>query len=198
MAHISRLPPGVKQPKKDARAVRTREALRNALLSLLDDKPFEHITVRDITALAGAGYATFFRHYPDKGALLDDLAAAGIRELLERALPILEAEDTRASCLALCGYVDEHRQLWAALLTGGAASTLREEFVRQARVVASSYAGRQTRRDGWLPNDLAVVFGVSGVLELLGWWLQHRGHLTLPQIADIVDRLVIAPILRSP
>jgi len=38
---------------------------------------------------AGIGYATFFRHYPTKEALLNDLAADQIRELLTLAFPIL-------------------------------------------------------------------------------------------------------------
>ena len=62
---------------RDARAVRTREALRRALLDLLEDKSLEQITIRDITAAAGIGYTTFFRHHPTTESLLDDLAARG-------------------------------------------------------------------------------------------------------------------------
>jgi AcrR family transcriptional regulator len=61
---------------------------RAALLRLLEQQSFDEITIRDICASSGAGYATFFRHYPDKSALLTDLAAVGISELLARALPI--------------------------------------------------------------------------------------------------------------
>ena len=54
----------------DARQVRSRHALHQALLALLEEKPFDQITVREISARAGTGYATFFRHYPTKEALL--------------------------------------------------------------------------------------------------------------------------------
>jgi AcrR family transcriptional regulator len=175
---------------------RTCSALRAALLGLLEERSFDQITVRDISARAGTGYATFFRHYPDKAALLNDLAATEVRELLKRALPILYAVDTRAACVTLCSYVDEQRQLWAALLTGGAAGTLREEFVRQSRVAAAE-APDGDRPGSWLPADLAVVFGVSAVAEILAWWLQHPRDFTLEEIADILDRLVIAPILQQ-
>lgn len=174
--------------------MRTRAALRDALLALIEEQAVEHITIRDISARAGAGYATFFRHYVDKAALLHDLAATEIAELLQRALPILVAEDTRASCIALCRYVDQHRQLWSALLTGGAAATLREEFIRQARAIAAGYQ----QPGAWLPAELAVVFGVSGVIELLTYWLHHPQDFTLEQIAELVERLVIAPVLQAP
>lgn len=172
---------------------RTRSALRDALLALLKEQSFDQLTIRDISARAGAGYATFFRHYPDKGALLDDIAASEIQELLARALPILYASDTRAACLALCSYVDEHRELWSVLLTGGAAGTLREEFLRQSRQAALE-APEQRPHSG-LPRDLAVVFGASGVLEIFAWWLEHGSDHSAAEVADLLDRLVIAPIL---
>lgn len=198
MAHISSTPPASRS--RDARIERTLKALRGALLQLLEEQSFDQITIRDICASAGAGYATFFRHYPDKAALLNDLAAVGISDLLERAVPILYAVDTRAACVTLCSYVDERRQLWSTLLTGGAAGTLREEFIRQGRLLAAAdarAAKSAKRRRSWLPPDLAVVIGVSGVIEVLAWWLQRRREFTVEEIAAILDRLVIAPIIPS-
>jgi AcrR family transcriptional regulator len=196
VAHIFTPPPASRS--RDARVERTLKALRSALLRLLEEQSFDEITIRDICARAGAGYATYFRHYSDKAALLDDLAAVEISELLERTVPILYAVDTRAACVTLCRYVDERRQLWSTLLTGGAAGTLREEFVRQGRLraAADAQSAKSSKRRGWwLPADLAVVFGVSGVIEVLAWWLQHRRDFTVEEIAVIVDRLVIAPIV---
>ncbi|MGH8629312.1 MAG: TetR/AcrR family transcriptional regulator, partial [Burkholderiales bacterium] len=106
---------------QDRRAVRTREALRAALLELLETTPLEQITIRDIAARAGIGYATFFRHHPTKESLLDDVAAEQIGRLVELSVPLLDFRDTRAASRALCSYVDEHRALWSRLLTGGAA-----------------------------------------------------------------------------
>ena len=75
---MTRSPP---TPREDARIQRSREALRAALLELVEHRPFEGITIREITDCARIGHATFYRHYPSKGALLDDVAAAQIRAL---------------------------------------------------------------------------------------------------------------------
>src|SRR5690242_17538395 len=95
----------------DARMARSRAALGEALLTLLEAKAFDQLTVREIAQTATVGYATFFRHYPDKEALLNDVAAQQVRDLLALALPVLYAADSRAACLALCRFVDEHRRL---------------------------------------------------------------------------------------
>jgi AcrR family transcriptional regulator len=118
---------------KDARAVRTREALRHALLRLLELKPLEQITILDICEVAEVGYTTFFRHHPTKESLLDDVAAEQIAQLVGLTLPVADSSDIRAGATALFTYVDEHRRLWATLLTGGAEGAMRSEFLRICR-----------------------------------------------------------------
>ncbi len=173
----------------DARMVRTRAALRRALLALLERKHFDQITVRDIAAEAGIGYATFFRHHESKSELLDEVAKEQIATLMALAVPLLAAADTRGSCLALCRYVNEHRAIWSALLTGGAAGAMREEFIRQAMQLGA----RQVQRSNWLPVELGAIFGVSATVEILAWWLRQPAGFGVERIAEIVDRLVVTP-----
>ncbi len=138
----------------DARMVRTRAALRRALLRLLERKHFDQITVRDIAGEAKIGYATFFRHHESKSELLEDVAEEQIGNLMGLALPLLVADDTRGSCLALCRYVNEHRAIWSALLTGGAAGAMREEFLRQAMRVGSGTGAEKQLVTGRARRDL--------------------------------------------
>lgn len=174
---------------RERRTTRTRPALCAALLSLLEEQSFDQVTIRDITARAGIGYATFFRHYVDKEALLHDVALREIRQLLGLTLPILYTVDSRASTTALCAYLWEHRKLWSALLTGGAAATLKEEFVREAQRLAAE----QQIFESWLPGDLNVVFSVSASIDILAWWLKQPHPPSIAQMAEIVDRLVVIP-----
>jgi len=177
----------------DARQVRSRNALTGALLELLEERPFDQLTIREITARAGTGYATFFRHYPTKEALLSDVASEEISDLLEKAVPILFDTNSYESSLALCSYVAEQRKLWFALLTGGAAGIVREEFIRQARELAS-----QTNiLVDWLPADLGVVHGAGAALDILAWWLAQDQEFSPSQIADILNRLVVSPLVGS-
>ncbi len=176
---------------RDARQLRTRATLRSTLLRIVETRPFEQVTIREIAQEAGIGYATFFRHYPSKEALLHDLAAGEIEALLDRALPVLFANESRQSCIALFAYVALHRALWAVLLTGGAAATLKQEFTDQARRVAEAH----DPVGGWLPDDLRVVFAVSATVEILAWWLQRDNDVSVERMAEILDRLVVAPAM---
>jgi AcrR family transcriptional regulator len=174
----------------DARMRRTRDALHNALLVLLERKPLDQITIREIAAQAEIGYATFFRHHPTKDALLEDLATKQIERLVELTLPVMEAVNTRASCLVLCGYVHEHRALWSALLTGGAAGVMREEFLRVSKRVAAS----GVRTCTWLPVELGVIHTSGAIVEILAWWLRQSDPMSVERVAEILDRLVLVPL----
>jgi AcrR family transcriptional regulator len=173
--------------------VRTREALRSALLDLLEEKPFDQVTIRDIAATAGLGYVTFFRHHPTKEALLHEIAAEQVRRLSELMLPALEASDTRTACIALYTYVDDHRRLWSTLLTGGAAAILREELLKSSAEIAA------TRSDpnSWLPAELAVAFNVSCTIELMTWWLRQKRPVSVERVAQIQERIIINPIVET-
>ena len=80
---------------------------------------------------------------------------------------------------------------YAALLTGGAAGILRAEFIRQARDLARG----MDQSESWLPADLGVVYGTGSTIDLLAWWLAHEESYSADQIAAILDRLIIAPLL---
>ena len=180
-------------PREDARIVRSRAALRVALLELIEHRRFEAITIREITDKAGVGYATFYRHYPTKSALLDDIAAEQIRVLVALNLPVLQTRNAREACLTKFRHIAQQRSLWHALLTGGAASTIREEIIQIAREVSLTYrpAGH------WLPDDLGFRFVASALVEVLTWWLERGDQISAEQGAELLDRLVMGPILRS-
>jgi len=175
----------------DARQLRSRRALTGAMLELIEEKPFDQVTIREISARAGTGYATFFRHYATKEALLADIAAEEITDLLAMSAPLLYDVNSSESTRALCAHVAENRQLWTALLTGGAAATVREEFIRQARELSKSASVPER----WLPADLAVVYGTGGTIDLLAWWLSQTDDYAPDEIASILNRLIIAPLV---
>lgn len=174
----------------DARQVRSRNALCGAMIELLQETSFDQITIREISARSGTGYATFFRHYPTKEALLGDVASEQIATLMELTASMMSGPDRFGAILDLCNYVDANRKVWAALLTGGAAGIVRKELLRQAGAL-----GDERQCPDWLPPDLARRIGVSSAIDVLVWWLEQKERYSPDQIAIILDRLVISPIV---
>ena len=177
----------------DPRAVRSGQALADAFLKLLEGKPLEQISIREIVTAAGVGYTTFFRHHASKEELLDHIAAEQIRCLFKLAMPVMDAYDVHSGATALFTYVSEHRPVWTTLLTGGAAQTIRGEFLRLAREVAAS----QGQPDTWLPADAGAILIVGGTLDLLTWWLRQSNPLPIKRIVEIHESVVVAPVIEA-
>jgi AcrR family transcriptional regulator len=67
----------------DPRIKRTRQLLHRAFTELLTEKSFEDITVHDIAERSTVNRATFYDHFPDKFALLEDIIADSFQAMLD-------------------------------------------------------------------------------------------------------------------
>lgn len=74
------------EQKLDPRVKRTRELLEHAFMELLKEKGFQTITVQDITERAGVNRATFYAHFADKYALLDQSIRQGFLHEIEKRM----------------------------------------------------------------------------------------------------------------
>ena len=177
----------------DARVVRTRDALRQAMVDLAEENPLDALTVRAIAARAGVGYATFFRHYADKEELLADVADVLTRDFLEQVRPLLRERDRLGAARSLCAFVEEHLAIHKALIAGGSGETVRAGMLRQTLETVGRARARANLGDGPL-DELMLFHLVSSILNLLAWWLNNRDRVDAETMAQIIDRAVLTPV----
>jgi AcrR family transcriptional regulator len=174
----------------DPRVTKTRAALAEAVLSLAAEKPFADVTIMEIAERAEVGYASFFRHYKDKDALLSAVADSLVDDLSAIIMPAMQHDDTAAAALAICRYVDENRLISRALLAGGAESTVRRHIIERSIEASSLWDSAA----GEVPAALLVTHSVVATLGLLTWWLDHGKGVPVETMGQLVDRLVMAPV----
>ncbi|EKQ54740.1 MULTISPECIES: TetR/AcrR family transcriptional regulator [unclassified Clostridium] len=77
--------------QEDPRVLRTRQLIREAFSDLLQKKGFDAITIKDIAQKAAINRATFYAHYEDKYALLEEI----IEQAFHRMFPkqIMNAQE---------------------------------------------------------------------------------------------------------
>jgi AcrR family transcriptional regulator len=88
----------------DRRVLRSRRMLMDALAALIHKKDFDDISIQEIVDKADLTRATFYLHYPDKGALLLAMASVRFKEMLKkRGIDSMErAGSTKAIALGVC------------------------------------------------------------------------------------------------
>jgi len=170
-AKKSKAKSGKTRPKTDRRIVQTRNRLGDALVALMQEKPFEEITVQHVLERAGVGRSTFYVHYRDK----NDLFLSDVEDFLELMSNVLRRHQASPKRLLpveeFFTHIREVRDFHAALVRSGkmndVMSLARGFFARsiEERLQSAGVAIEPTSRAAHA-QALAGSF-----LSLLEWWI---------------------------
>ena len=173
------------QKKTDARVRRTRDALGDALVALMQEKPFDTITVQDVLDRAHVSRSTFYSHYSDK----DDLLMSDAEEFFESISMALSVHGDKSDRVfpvrEFFVHLSDVQPFYKALVKSG-------KFQENMELARGHFARGIERRLSELPrgksippNQLpAIAFTHAGaLLSLLTWWLD-RGMRESPQEMD--------------
>jgi AcrR family transcriptional regulator len=171
--------------RMDARVRRTRDALGDALVALMQEKPFDTITVQDVLDRAKVGRSTFYAHYSDK----DDLLMSDAEEFFESISNVLSVRGDKSDRVfpvrEFFSHVTEAKQFVDALVSAG-------KFHDNMELAHGLFARGIERRLSELPRGQGIVaaerpaiaFAHAGtLLSLLKWWVD-RGMRQPPAEMD--------------
>ena len=71
----------------------TKKAIKETFLSLLDERPLNRITVKDIVEACGINRNSFYYHFEDLPALIEEIIAGRVQELIQGHSTIDSLED---------------------------------------------------------------------------------------------------------
>jgi AcrR family transcriptional regulator len=179
--------------KQDRRVKRTQNLLAKALIALTLEKGYDAITIRDITQLADVGYATFFRHYHDKDALLQDVLEVVLDELMHVFFASSYQGDPAIDGLLLFSYVQQHSEVIRVLLSSRGSSSLIQRIIE---AVTQDVVSRQTLiEDGIVPTEIAAYHLITSSITLVQWWLENDMPYTPERMGEIYHALIIRPTI---
>lgn len=174
----------------DLRVRRTRKLLWEALLAEMSERAFEDITVTDICERAMVHRTTFYKHYEDKYALLEQGMRQMYDELVKEAQhappSAFSLENPPPYFIRLFEHVAERQQFYRLMLCGEGVVRFQlmvKDYV--AEVVESRAAGMiAAHQPAWAPLAMHVQFFSGAVLSLLAWWLENDMPLSPRQMAQ--------------
>jgi AcrR family transcriptional regulator len=171
--------------KIDARVRRTRDALGDALVELMQEKPFDSITVQDVLDRAQVGRSTFYSHFTDK----DDLLMSDADEFFEGISIALSVHGDKSDRVfpvkEFFMHIIDAKQFVDALKSSG---KMHENF----ELAQGHFARGIERRFKELPKGASIpeseramrAFANAGALmSLLTWWID-RGMKEPPEEMD--------------
>jgi AcrR family transcriptional regulator len=185
---------GAKKPDmeiQDRRVRRTHQLLREALVALVLEHGYESISIRQITSRANVGYATFFRHFRDKEALLIDVLELLLAELQELMEPTVAGSDYEQSGRFIFQHVAENSRLYRVLLqSSGAGRALKHIHESSAKAILKRY---RPRRGSVVPAEIAANHVVSSMVGLIAWWLENDMPYSAAEMGIVYSELIMGP-----
>jgi AcrR family transcriptional regulator len=185
-----RLAPSKK--KTDARVRRTRDALGDALIALMQEKPFDTITVQDVLDRAHVSRSTFYTHYSDK----DDLLMSDAEEFFEALSMALSQHGDKSDRVfpvrEFFSHLSDVQPFFKALVKSGKyhenMELARGHFARGIERRLAELARGKTIPGNQLP---AIAFAHAGaLLSLLSWWLDRGMRESPAEMDELFHRIV--------
>lgn len=178
--------------KTDARVRRTRDALGDALVALMQEKPFDTITVQDVLDRADVSRSTFYTHYSDK----DDLLMSDAEEFFEALSMGLSAHGDKSDRVfpvqEFFSHLSDVQPFYKALVKSG-------KFQENMELARGHFARGIERRLSELPRSknipakelAAIAFTHAGaLLSLLAWWLDRGMREPPAEMDELFHRMV--------
>jgi AcrR family transcriptional regulator len=183
----------------DRRIIRTKIAIRKALVALIEEKGFDALSITDITSRADINRGTFYLHYRDKFDLLDQTEAEIIRDVENIVLQAnsLNFADFNSTdnplpiVVTMFEYMKENAALMQAILglEGDSALLTRIRQTVEKNLKLGFLAGIKAQ-NFLVPSEYLISYVVSAHFGVIQAWLQkgcvessHEMAVTLSKLS---------------
>lgn len=188
--------------KSESKYFHTALRMNEALISLLEKKDLDFITVKEICQEAGVNRSTFYLHYETISDLMDETLQTVARRF-ETCFPqntasLLQKPDeqqlsdlvliTKAYLLPYLQFIKDNQKVYRAAYRN---PVCMQSHVRYRKLQAQIVSPILTRFG--IPDEVHkyyCAYYVEGITALIREWLKHDCEEEIDQIADIIENCV--------
>ena len=163
----------------DKRIRRTHRLLREALIELITQQGYDSIRVEDILQQADIGRTTFYAHFKDKRALLENVAdvfdSRYQKDLAQRSLDE-EGQIPLVAVQKVFESFEKNAPFFGMVLESRDVPILYERVTHAFRDIFSRLLCEQTERlklEPSVPVPILTEFYVGALLAMGKWWLSN-------------------------
>lgn len=173
--------------KNDHRVKLTKLMIRQSFLSLLKEKPINKITVKELCEKAGINRATFYAHYEDIYALMDETKNEIADSILSAVHTISSTASLSVFFAEMCRVISEHRDSCEAIFGKYGDADFSVAVVELAREQGLAF-WRQNGATEESDLEMLYTFVSYGSLAVIRAWVQNGMQQTPEQIAGFIER----------
>jgi AcrR family transcriptional regulator len=176
----------------DRRVQRTRYALRDALISLLEESGWDDINIQNLCERANVGRSTFYMHFQNKEELLVS-GFEDLRAMLRNNTAANGVSDSLPFVRGLIEHVHEHRTLFRAIIGRRSGHVVQKRFREMVNQLVEDEVSLPAA--GW-QRDAGVRYVAGALVELLAWWVDAGNARSAEDIEQLFYRLTL-PVIQQ-
>lgn len=182
--------------KTDRRTKYTKMVIRDAFLSLVKTKPIQKITIADICGLADISRPTFYLHYRDIYALLDEigenmLTCANLNEITKFSLG--NQDKIHKIILNLIGIIEKNIDIYRiCILERGVATRFPKQIADELNNTLILKWENKGLLDQKLDKSYLIDFIQSSFNSIIYCWINRKENRETPEeLAHIIETFLI-------
>lgn len=174
--------------------------LRDALVSLILEKEYTAISIKEITGRAEVAYITFYRHFESLDQLLMEVLDEGLAGLLTRIETL--AKQSEISALETEGrlifdYVEQNATLFRILFKSQSVARIRKKVARNIAVIFQKSCAPLERLDNPVTINIASNHIATSLLSLIEWWLENNMKPAPAEMGKVYKSLIIDSTVKA-
>lgn len=183
--------------KEDLRQRRSKQHLTDALLGLMEEQPYEEITVVDICQRAMVHRTTFYAHFEDKNDLFQYVLRNMMDRFSEGRAQVEQEkglrEGVREEFRKVLEFFRVHRRLRMVGMGQAGSPELRmmEEAIAQ---VLARFIQEKGDPSLWGGSPKAIQvwghFYAGAIMSTVNWWLENDMPLSVDELVTLMDRVL--------
>ena len=179
--------------KKDRRYQRTRQFIMEAFTKLLEKEPFDKISINEIADLANINRSTFYLHFVDKYALLDEYIDELLKELYEQSGTLLYAPEYSGieyslTTILTCLY--EKRDIFKILFREENIPYFQPRFKAIIAGIIAQSTKPQSDNDT-LEGEFTIQIKTSALAGIIEWWLSSNITLSVDAMVKNIMKVLV-------
>ena len=188
--------------KSESKYFNTAVRMDEALISILENKPFEYITVSEICERAGVHRSTFYLHYENTV----DLLAEATQHIFNGFLAFFPAETDRITdrftgcSLAdlnyispeyihrFLSYVQENRRIFSTAMAHPQSLKFEDVFRKMFRYIFNPILERFEYPTG--DREYVIRFYLNGIAAIVEKWIRDDCDKSIEEITEIIHKCI--------
>jgi AcrR family transcriptional regulator len=184
----------------DPRVRRTRRLLREALVSLMLEKDFASISIKEITERAEVAYITFYRHYESLDQLLMEVLEEGLGELMTRIEALAKQSDTsnlETEGMLIFEYIGQKGDLFRILFKSQSVARIRKKILRNIATIFQKSCTPLARSNNPVTVNILSNHIATSLLALIEWWLDNKMIPSPAEMGKVYKSLIIDSTVKN-